>query len=246
LETSKILDLLLESFIQKLQQQQQQSAQGDFSPAQQQLVKELQESIRQVIYQHRVEEQQQRQQHAAVRQEEVNAGDNNGDNDFKMLRLAEMENDWLWSIMMPELVQQLCNAHIQVERGQIHLNAMKQVMAALAAGHDDDSEHQQQQKQQRRIDKQLLVSSRAAVGSPHVLLVKQHEEEEKEEEQKSPAAAHDHDDDHHHRLGALYPNVTEDEVVDKSRGSSDNDGKPKGRWWSWKSRLLGNHRHRWR
>ncbi len=247
LESSHMLDFLLESFIQKLQQQAQ------VAPVMV-LVEELHESVRQVICQHPEQQEQRQHQHATVQQEaSSDNADNNDDDDNNTntkdmkMRLVEMENDWLWSVMMPELVQQLCDAHNQIESGQIHLNVLKQVMAAL--GHGDSEQEQQQRRRRRRIDK-LELSSVVVTGCPHVV---NEQQEEEEEEQKSPAA--NENDDDHHRLGA-YPNVNEEEE-DKSRSSDNNDGKLKGGgddddhcekaskrrcWWSWKFRLFRNHR----
>jgi hypothetical protein len=247
---TSMLDLLLETFIQQLLQQHQDSVVRDqvsVDVQQQQqlmLVDDLQESVRRVLCQLYEEQQQLLHRDIAAVHDEASIdhgsiinNKNKNSKQMKKMRLAKMENDWLWSGMMPALVQQFCDARTQVERGQEHLNALKQVMAAL--GHSSEQEL-------RRIDQIKLTSSRA-VDVLRPPLVKRPKEDE-EEEQKSPSP-HDNND-HDQRLAALSNNIVTQE---HDKGSNDNDGdgadhgektrKKRRCCWSWKS-LFGNHHRR--
>jgi hypothetical protein len=175
----------------------------------------------------------------------------------KIRSLVEMENDWLWSGMLPKLVQQLCDARLQAERGQAQLNALQQVMAA-SLGHSSTEQEVQP------FDTLKLFSPAEVGPSLRSSLVPKRSQKE-EEEQKSPANDSNNHDDHDHHVGAT-PIVTAAADKKGSSGSSsssdsDNDGTLKAgrgcedrpheetrktrrrRWWSSLKSRFGNRHH---
>jgi hypothetical protein len=164
MKTSTMLDTLLESFLLQLQEllsrkgassisrhhdddvRQQQSQ--SLPPQQQQRLKKMRQSVRLVMCQHEDQHQDDQLLRPIMDYEQDAPSDKNkNNNSTKVLRLAEMENEWLWSVMMPAMAHQLFEAHTQTERSQAHLNALKQVLALDRA----------EQGQRRGIDKRNLT-----------------------------------------------------------------------------------------